>query len=332
TANEPPVVAGTPPPVGEGTAVAPTEQSPINPPVATNPSGTAVPNLTPAGTPSPTNPGAIPSATELFTNGTITPASTATNAAPSGTTTPTATPIAGATTTAGPTPTGSTLSTSTPAPTPIDIGPADPEEPLMDFLNGGELHQWAFDNEVINNSLTVQVVPSAQADIILTVYDPNGVQIVNQNNTGTGLIETITDLNLPGEGLYNIVLTDKNKVGGDYAMMILDSFSFNITLHQIDYGAPQTTSFTDNEEQIWFFDGSEDDLLTITAVPTTGTPDIGFELIGPFAEPLEYIDEFFESSDPEVLSDYILTETGLYGVWLFGVYDGTMSVRLSVEN
>jgi hypothetical protein len=111
---------------------------------------------------------------------------------------------------------------------------------------------------------------------------------------------------------------------------LLDDFSFNISFHQIKYGAQQTTSFTEEEEQIWFFDGSENDLITITAVPTTGTPDIGFELIGPFADSLEYIDEWFESRDPEVLSNYILTDTGLHGVWLFGASTGTMSVRLSV--
>ena len=137
---------------------------------------------------------------------------------------------------------------------------------------------------------------------------------------------------MPREGVYEIVLIDSNNAGGDYAIIVLDDISFNISFHQIDYGIPQTTSFTIDEEQVWFFDGSQNDLLTITAAPTTGMPDIGFELIGPFADSLEYIDEWFESSDPEVLSDYILTDTGLHGVWLFGDDSGTMSVRLSVNN
>lgn len=202
----------------------------------------------------------------------------------------------------------------------------------MDSLIGSELHLWTFDNEIPNNKLTIQAVSSASSNIAITVYDPNNVRIANQNSAGTGLIETITDLNLPGEGTYDIVLSDSNGVGGDYAMVLRDDFSFNISFHQISYGVPQTTSFTEEEEQIWFFDGSVNETLTISAAPTTGEPDIGFELIGPFAEPLEYIDEWFESSDPEVLSGYILADTGLHGVWLFGTADGTMSVRLSVDN
>lgn len=212
------------------------------------------------------------------------------------------------------------------------MGPADPETPIMDSLVGSELHLWTFDNEIPNNTLRLQAVPSAQSDIVITVYDPNGVQIANQNSAGTGMIETITGLNLPGEGIYDIVVTDGNRVGGDYAIILLDDFSVNISFHQINYNAPQTTSFTVEEEQVWFFNGSANDTLTITAVPTTGEPDIGFELIGPFADPLEYIDELFESSSPEVLSNYILADTGLYGVWLFGVDSSTMNVRLSVSN
>lgn len=202
----------------------------------------------------------------------------------------------------------------------------------MDFLNKNESHLWTFDNEIPNNNLNIQIAPSAQADFLIMVYDPNGTPIANHNNTGTGMIETISGLNLPREGVYEIILIDSNNAGGDYAIIVLDDISFNISFHQIDYGIPQTTSFTIDEEQVWFFDGSQNDLLTITAAPTTGMPDIGFELIGPFADSLEYIDEWFESSDPEVLSDYILTDTGLHGVWLFGDDSGTMSVRLSVNN
>lgn len=335
-ADATPIAEGTMPPVGEGTAVIPTQQPPIEAPTESNVRAT-IPNTTPGIKPTedPSDPRPTPTPTDRFTNNTATPGgiATATTASnQSGTTTPTATPLPGASPTIGPTPTTSSLTTSTPVPTPIEMGQIDPETLIMDFLNSNESHLWTFDNEFPNNNLTIQVVPSALADLTITVYDPNGLPIANQTNTGTGLMGVITGLNLPREGIYDIVLADKNNTAGDYAIITLDDLSFNISFHQIDYGVSQTTSFTENEEQIWFFDGSEDDLLTITAAPTTGTPDIGFELIGPFADSLEYIDESFESSNPEVLSDYFLTDTGLHGIWLFGTDSGTMNIRLSVNN
>lgn len=316
-------------PVGEGTTVIPgSEPTEI---------GVQPPSTTPGSIPATAVPAPrlTPSPTGRFAGSTATPGGTiSATTAPggTGTTTPSVTPLAGATLITGPTPTGSSLTTSTPSPVPVDMGPAEPETPIMDSLIGGELHLWTFDNQIPNNTLTIQAVPSAQSDIVITVYDPNGVQIANQNNARTGMIETITGLNLPGEGIYDVVVTDGNRVGGDYAIILLDDLFVNISFHQISYGVPQTTSFTEEEEQVWFFNGSANDTVTITAVPTTGEPDIGFELIGPFADPLEYIDELFESSSPEILSNYVLGDTGLYGVWLFGADSSTINVRLSVSN
>ena len=319
---------------GVGTAIIPTQPLPGSEPTEPGVKVTAVPNTTPGTIPTATSFDSrlTPTPTSRFTTNTATPDSTALATTAFGTTTPTFTPRAGATPTIGQTPTVGSLTTSTPAPAPIDMGQVDPETVIMDFLNKNESHLWTFDNEIPNNNLNIQIAPSAQADFLIMVYDPNGTPIANHNNTGTGMIETISGLNLPREGVYEIILIDSNNAGGDYAIIVLDDISFNISFHQIDYGIPQTTSFTIDEEQVWFFDGSQNDLLTITAAPTTGMPDIGFELIGPFADSLEYIDEWFESSDPEVLSDYILTDTGLHGVWLFGDDSGTMSVRLSVNN
>lgn len=328
-ADATPIAEGTIQPVGKGTAVIPTQQPPISAPTESGIEATAVPNTTP---------GIIPTAPPADSRLTPTPTdrfAAASATAPSGitgTTTPTTTPLAGATPAIGPTPTTGRLTTSTPAPSPIAMGQIDPETLIMDFLNSSESHLWSFDNDIPNNNLTIQVAPSAQADFTIAVYNANGVPIANQNNTGTGMIETITGLNLPSEGIYDIVLIDNNDADGDYAIIIADDFSFNISFHQIDYGVPQTTSFTEEEEQIWFFDGSENDTVTITAAPTIGTPEIGFELIGPFGASLASIDDLEESNDPEVLSDYILTDTGLYGVWLYGSDSGTISIRLSVTN
>jgi hypothetical protein len=326
--------AAPPQPAEDSTAVVPTQQPPSQ---ATESSGqaTAVTNPTsatattavtsdPRMTPTPTDPFTAPTATSSGSN-TATPTRSS-----SGTATPT--PRPGATVTTGPTPTTSSLATSTPAPNTENLGPADPETLLMDYLDGDEMHLWTFDNELSNNTLKVQVAPSALVNIAIEIYDPSGTQIADQNSAGTGEIETIANLSLPAEGNYKIIVTDSNGIGGDYAILTLDSISFDLTFHQIEYGIPENTSFTEDEEQLWFFDGEEDETVTITAAPTSGTPDIGFEFIGPFADPLEYIDDLFEDSDPEVLSNYTLANTGLHAIWLFGSDSGTINVQLSVDN
>ena len=209
------------------------------------------------------------------------------------------------------------------------MGQIDPEDPIMDSLDSGEYHLWTFNNEVANNTLSIQVVPAAQSDIIIRVNDPNGVEIANQNSAGTGILETISNLSLSSEGVYEIILTDKNQLGGDYAIVVLDDFSFYLSFHQIDYGAVQTASFTVDEEQLWFFDGNANDIVTITADPRSATTDISFDFYGPYRE---YLDFAFAPDIGEIaeVRDFTLTDSGLHAIWLVGEDSSTMLVDLLV--
>jgi hypothetical protein len=337
-AGETPSAEGTPDsqisptqPAGE---VVPTPPLPSVEPTEPGPGETAVPNSTPGITMTPTQTDSrlSPTPTRRASTTTATPGSTALatrTPGSSGTTTPTTTPLPGTTATAGPTPTTSSLTTGTPSPMPVNKGSADLETLIMDSFNNSESHLWTFENDVPNNSLSIQVAPLAQSDIVIIVNDPNGVEIANRNSAGTGSLETISDLNLPGEGTYEIILTDKNQAGGDYAMMALDDFSFYISFHQINYGATQTANFTIDEEQIWFFEGDANDIITITADPQAATSDISFDLLGPFSE---FLDFAFAPDVGETaeLRDFTLSDTGLHAIWLVGEDSSTITVNLLV--
>lgn len=199
----------------------------------------------------------------------------------------------------------------------------------MDFLASGEKHTWLFYNEISNNSLTLHALAEKDVDIVLIVVDPNGTALVLQNEAPAGQIETITDLAMTRDGDYKIIIYAVNEAEGDYGLMAQDSASFpKILFNIIGYNRPTATSFNENTEQIWFFTGNDRDTITITADPDDNS-DIDFEFFGPGNEFLDFVADGL-TGETEVLADYTLGVSGLFGFWLFGEAPGTITANLTI--
>lgn len=332
-----PIAQGTAPADGGDSTAIPTQ--PVVELTSPSPGGTAVPTTTMTATATTAVASATSSPTATASSATSTPTTDVADLINSPTPTsrfsptPSATFLPGTTPTAGPTQEATITPTSTPILNSINMGLIDPEFLVIENLADGDKHQWTFDNEVNNNTLNLNIVSDDNLDVAVTVFDPLGNMLLTQDDAGAGEIEAVTDLNMAREGGYQIVLSGGSGQSGDYGLMALDDYSYNLTFHTISYGDTVATSFTENEEQLWFFNGIEDDLITVVASPTTGAPYIAFDFLGPDAASLEYIDnELDPNSDDAVLSDYILSETGFYVIWLLGSADGKITVDLSLTN
>ncbi len=324
-----------PPPTGE-TAVSPTPF--IEPPAE----ATAVPLPTPPVNAPPTFPPSPTPSVRATTLPTATPTSTATTAntpAPDKETTPTPTAEGQLTLTLTPTSTPTPTASATPNPnatiaptnTPVFTDILEPEEPVFSLLNANDRHQWEFSNEMPGNTLSLSVVSGSDVDIALSIFAPDGAQLVaDQNNVGAGEIERVTGLNMAQTGSYLIDVYAANNAAGNYAILALDDLSFPISFDLTAYNTSVTTEIDENSEQLWFFNGSLGDVITITAVPDSNG-DIGIDLLGPDGAILETIDEFFDG-ETEELTDYQLSASGLYALWLYGFSDSSFDTTFIITN
>ena len=303
-----------------------------SPPAAT-PSAETEPTTPPAAETAvtPTSPSTPPidptgAATTAPDQPTATPLASATVTSPSSTTpTPTATLVIGQTTptpSATPPPGASPTNTVTLGNGDVDRGELDPEILSISALGGDENHRWTFVNDRPNNTLTINAVSANGVDLAIDVFDPDGARLLTQNFAGADQVEAVIELALAATGAYEIVVFAANDVGGDYGLMALDAHSYDITFDVIRLNSPASLSFPEDSEQIWFFAGAEDNVVTITAVPDSAT-DIGLELIGPDGEILTELDDF-GGGETEELADASLPASGLYApvALRFRRYDG----------
>jgi hypothetical protein len=168
------------------------------------------------------------------------------------------------------------------------------------------------------NEITAVAMPDA--DIIVSVYNVAGELIGEQNDAPTGEQEQLTNLWLPSPGDYWVEVRTANNVPSHYLLLLLkpDSYAFR---HQglMAFGNTVTGSLATQTDHFWFFTGSEGETVTITGVPGNGG-DLFLELYAAAGEnALGFVDEGI-AGNSEIISDYTLPTTGVYGIRV-GEYD-----------
>lgn len=166
------------------------------------------------------------------------------------------------------------------------------------------------------------------ADIIVSVYNVAGDLIGEQNEALTGEQEQLTNLWLPSPSDYWVEVRTANYVPSRYLLMLLkpDSYAFR---HQgmMTIGDTVTGNLAAQTDHFWFFAGNAGETVTITGVPGNGG-DLFLKLYDANGEnALGFVDEGI-AGNSEIISDYILPTTGVYGIRV-GEYDfrgGQLSV------
>jgi hypothetical protein len=164
------------------------------------------------------------------------------------------------------------------------------------------------------HKVTIMVAPAADANIQLTVQDGNGAVIVEDyDQAPAGEVETIVDLALTPGATYQLLISADPAQATDYALMVLDEeslgFHFQGTLAS---GVIESGATPLDTDDYWFFSAAAGETLTMQITPLDEM-DAYVELYGPDAQLLETIDDGF-GGDAELLEDYPLTESGMYGI------------------
>lgn len=312
TADEPPVIvtpppetlpeATTPPPEeGDGFPTIPVPTIPTVPPTGTSPSPSPTMDNGDEGD-EPTAEGDTPTPDSQTGTGTP-PAGTPGDATPTSET-PGATPAAGTPTL---TPTPGTI---------IEQGEIEDQELVGAQLGANAIHSWSF-SLTGADVLTASVV-ALNADLIISVIDPAGATLAEQNSAPTnpvGQIEVIQNLTLPAAGTYKLWVRTANGAPTYYALMLLYEDSYSFTFRGLlSYGSTETASLPAESDHFWHFSGTAGDNVRIRVTPN-GNIDLFLELYNPVGDLISgFVDETGGAQPEELLMT--LPDTGVYSIRL----------------
>jgi len=325
----------------EETSAFPTPDLEFTPegPSPTEPSeGYPVPTEELGSIPTPTLPaGLIPTIeTDMTPEGEGTPTPTPTGS-PSGT----AGTLTGTITPGTPTP---TVTGTPPTPTPTATGGAGGQvvdkgnlfEILIDdfmtsTLAAGTTDSWDYDL-FEDEEMYLYVIAPGPADLVVTVMNGNQVVVNRQNNAPAGAPEFINNPSLPGDGTYQVLVSEVGGASTEYGIAAYtDPDSPIIIAGVLTSGSPRSAVQLPVEGvHFWFFMASAGDDLTVRIDPVENL-DPAADLYGPEAEYLEAIDDGFDGE--EELFEVTLETTGLHALRIVEIASEllTYDVEITLE-
>jgi hypothetical protein len=181
------------------------------------------------------------------------------------------------------------------------------------MLNSREIHRWPL---VITNTnaITVNVASEIDLDVSISVRDPSGNTIAQQNDAHNGNPEVLGGVLLPSAGTYDIVISSANEVSGEYAILVNDiesyTFVFNGTLESGDLRSGIIRSQRDH---FWSFTCMAGGRLSATVVPKDNS-DLFMRLFGPDDKILIQLHNESGAGESEQLVSFSLADTGFYSL------------------
>ncbi len=189
------------------------------------------------------------------------------------------------------------------------------EDLIIAHMPVGTVDTWDL-TLTITGHLTVTAAPSAAANIMLSVIDPHGKIIVddqNQDQSPAGAVETISDLQITIPGEYQIQVRSDSPVGIDYALMALDDESYAFSLRgSLHPGVERADSLPVDSDHFWFFTAYSGSYVGFKVSPE-GDSDAYVEFYGPDGRRLQTIDNSGDG-EPEILDDFLILSSGMYGI------------------
>ncbi|HSH04402.1 MAG TPA: hypothetical protein VLL52_17965 [Anaerolineae bacterium] len=179
-------------------------------------------------------------------------------------------------------------------------------------LNAGVIDTWLFDG-VAGQYATVGVRSTNSLDFVLTVIAPSGATVAMVDRGYAGDPELLFDELLAESGQYQVQVQDFFNGSGKY----------NISINQQaqpQYGGggelitgQVVNGYLRGQDDVWTFQATVDEVISLVLAPESLQLDLFFEVWAPNGERVVALDESY-SGDPEILSGYTISMTGVYRV------------------
>lgn len=182
---------------------------------------------------------------------------------------------------------------------------------VNESLQPNSAHRWQFNGQT-GTATTISAVGSSSLSLKLELINATGTVMVTQNSPGMGQPTTISQLSLPEQGVYRLLVSGLEGTSGDYALTLLNDLSepFYILQPTISYGFSRSADLPASIDHVYHFEAEAGDRVSIV-VNSGGVGDILFYLWAPDGFELEFVDENGVGQGEE-LRNYELSAAGFY--------------------
>lgn len=182
---------------------------------------------------------------------------------------------------------------------------------IQSDLPAGGQHLWHF---MANAGAPVSLVlDPGSFDGVLSLYAPDGRELVSLDEGFSGDAEVVSGLPLPLTGEYTILVRSFAGDGGEYTLSLNEGGDETINFYDagdLVYGQTQQETLQANEAHAWFFSGLAGDEIMAEVIPLSTQLDLDIWLLDPNVERLTAVDKLL-AGQPEYLA-YTLPQDGQY--------------------
>lgn len=199
-----------------------------------------------------------------------------------------------------------------------------------DVLPNGRQY-WTFTGAA-GTLVSVVVEPDAKFDTVLTLYSPDGTQLVGLDEGFSGDAEVLAGFELPVTGEYTILVAAFGVNGGSYTLSLDEGGDDTANFYDagdLFYGDSKQETLQANEAQTWFFEGKAGDEVMVAVAPQSPALDLDLWLLDQELNRLAAQDEFSQGESESL--QVVLPRDGQYVVLIrdFNGSAGDYVVRLT---
>jgi predicted dehydrogenase len=196
-------------------------------------------------------------------------------------------------------------------------------------VNSGDEDPWTFEGSS-GGVVTIAMSETDGMDTYLELYGPDGSLLTEDDDSGRGEYDSrINRFRLPDDGTYTIVAREFDYQGGSYRLS-LSCHAPSDEGTSIRCGQTMDGRVETGDEDLWAFEGSSGDVVTIAMRETEGM-DTYLELYGPDGGLLTEDDDSGSGDYDARISEFQLPGDGPYTIVARGYdYEGG-SYRLSLS-
>ncbi len=211
-----------------------------------------------------------------------------------------------------------------------DAGDLSFGETRQEELRSNEAHAWFF-NGRSGDDVTIVVRPLDETlDIDLWLLDPAIERINSQDVFLAGEPERL-EQRLSADGQYLILISDFFGSSGRYEISLsAQPISTPQPSGLLQLGTAVTGQLLQNETNIWYFDGSVGDLVTVELSGNNANADLAFDIVDPSGNRVKIVDEQ-NAGLGETYERFTLSVDGRWGVVIREFFNEGTTYSLLVE-
>lgn len=196
-------------------------------------------------------------------------------------------------------------------------------------LNGRQY--WTF-NGAAGTLVSIVLEPDKRLDAIVSLFGPDGSQLVVLDEGFSGDAEILTGYELPVTGPYTILVSGFGGNNGSYTLSLDEGGEDTANFYDagdLAYGDNKQETLQANEAHTWFFEGKTGDDVIINVEPQSPSMDLDVWLLDQDLNRLAAQDAFLQG-EAEMLSQTLLAD-GQYVILVrdFNGIPGGYVIRLS---